>query len=188
MSAVDLPPGIGLLGTPLGTFHAPRASRRRAQIALVLVSAFMLMTWYFVSRHPYRWHSSTQVVLPFAFALVAALALAVRSATVAVTRDGIRWGWTVMSFTQSASRIACAHVFADGIALEAHRGSRWFLSARDWERFDQLVRQLKRAELPTKEHAGKAPLRQRLQSYGRFLDGLVIASVLGALAVALWAA
>lgn len=188
MSAVDLPPGIGLVGTPLGTFHAPRSSRRRAQIGLGLCCVLTAMTWYFVSRHPYRWHSSTQVVLPFAFVLVTGLALAVRSATVAVTRDGIRWGWSLVSFTQSASRIACAHVFDDGIALEAHRGSRWFLSARDWDRFDQLVRHVKRAELPTKEHAGKAPLRQRLQSYGRFLDALVIGSVLGAFAVVVWAA
>ncbi|MBL9019235.1 MAG: hypothetical protein JNL83_33915 [Myxococcales bacterium] len=188
MSAVDLPPGIGLAGTPLGTFHAPLAARRRALIALGLVCVFMVITWYFVSRHPYRWHSSTQVVLPFAFALFTGLALAVRSARVAVTRDGIRWGWTSLGFTQSAARIACAHVFTDGVALEAHKGSRWFLSARDWDGFDQLVRQLKRAELPTKDHGGKAPIRQRLQSYGRFLDGLVIASVLGALSVALWAA
>src|SRR4051812_19920532 len=188
MSAVDLPPGIGLLGTALGTFHAPRASRRRALVSLVLVLLLMLITWYLVSKHPYRWHSSTQVVLPVAFALFTGLALAVRSAQVAITRDGVRWGWASLGFSQSRARIACAHVFSDGIALEAHRGSRWFLSSRDWDRFDVLVKQVKRAELPVQDHEGKAPLRQRLQSYGRFLDALVIGSVFAALAVALWAA
>ena len=188
MSVVDLPPGIGLLGTALGTFHAPRAARRRAMISLVVVSVLLVITWYLVSRHPYRYHSSTQVVLPVAFALFSALALAVRSARVAITRDGVRWGWASLGFTQPASRIACAHVFSDGIALEATRGSRWFLAARDWDRFEALVRQVRRAELPVKDHEGTAPLRQRLQSYGRFLDGLVIASALGAFAVALWAA
>ena len=188
MSVVDLPPGIGLLGTALGTFHAPRAARRRAMISLVVVSVLLVITWYLVSRHPYRYHSSTQVVLPVAFSLFSALALAVRSARVAITRDGVRWGWASLGFTQPASRIACAHVFSDGIALEATRGSRWFLAARDWDRFEALVRQVRRAELPVKDHEGTAPLRQRLQSYGRFLDGLVIASALGAFAVALWAA
>ena len=51
-----------------------------------------------------------------------------------------------------------------------------------------IVRQVKRAELPTKDHEGKAPLRQRLQSYGRFLDALVIGSVIAAVAVAVWGA
>jgi hypothetical protein len=188
MSAVDLPPGIGLLGTALGTFDSPKGARRRAIISLSLVLVLLTITWYLVSRHPYRRSSSTQVVLPVAFALFTGLALAVRSARVAITRDGVRWGWAGLGFTQPASRIACAHIFSDGIALEATRGSRWFLAARDWERFDVLVKQLRRAELPTRDHTGKAPLRQRLQSYGRFLDALVIGSVIGALAVALWAA
>ena len=188
MSAIDLPPGIGLVGTALGTFDAPKAARRRAMISLSLVIVLLAITWYLVSRHPWRYNASTQVVLPVAFALFTGLALAVRSARVAITRDGVRWGWAGLGFTQPASRIACAHIFADGIALEAHRGSRWFLAARDWDRFDALVRQVRRTELPLRDHEGKAPLRQRLQSYGRFLDGLVIASVLGALAVALWAA
>jgi hypothetical protein len=188
MSAVDLPPGIGLLGTALGTFHAPKGARRRAIVSLLLVLPLLVVTWYLVSRHPYRYNSSTQVVLPVAFALCCALALAIRSARVAITRDGVRWGWEGLGFTQPASRIACAHIFSDGIALEATRGSRWFLAARDWERFEALVKQLRRAELPTRDHTGKAPIRQRLQSYGRFLDALVLFSVLGALAVALWAA
>ncbi len=188
MSALDLPPGIGLLGTALATFDSPRASRRRAAISLVIVSVLLVITWYLVSKHPWRYNASTQVVLPVAFALFTGLALAIRLARLAVTRDGVRWGWASLGFTQPASRIACAHVFSDGVALEAHRGSRWFLAARDWDRFDTLVRQLRRAELPMRDHEGKAPLRQRLQSYGRFLDALVIASVLGAIAVALWAA
>ncbi len=188
MSAVDLPPGIGLLGTALGTFDAPKGARRRALISLSIVVVLLVITWYLVSRHPYRYSSSTQVVLPVAFALCSALALAVRSARVAITRDGVRWGWAGLGFTQPASRIVCAHVFSDGIALEATRGSRWFLAARDWERFEALVKQVRRAELPTRDHTGKAPLRQRLQSYGRFLDAMVIGCVLGSLAVAIWAA
>lgn len=188
MSAIDLPPGIGLIGTPLGTFHAPARSRRLAGLALVLVIILLAITWYLVSRHPWRRGSSTQVVLPVAFVAFAGLARAIRSARVAITRDGVRWGWTSLGFTQPASKLVCAHVYSDGIALEAKRGSQWFIAARDWDRFEGLVRQLRRAELPTRDHAGKAPFRQRLQSYGRFLDGLVVASLIGAFATMLWAA
>jgi hypothetical protein len=188
MSAVDLPPGIGLAGTPLGTFRAPPKARRLATLSLVLVVACGALTWAFVSRHPYRWHASTQIVLPIAFAALAAIGFLVRRAKLAVTRDGVRWGWASFGFTQEAARIVSAHVYRDGVALEAKRGSWWFLAARDWDRFDALVRQLRRAELPIRDHDGTAPLRARLQSYGRFLDGLLVIAMLAAFGVMLWAA
>ncbi|HET9626513.1 MAG TPA: hypothetical protein VFP84_34360, partial [Kofleriaceae bacterium] len=68
------------------------------------------------------------------------------------------------------------------------RGSWWFIAARDWDRFDTLVRHVRRAELPITGHAGRAPLRARMQSYGRFLDWLLRLSVLAAAAVMVWAA
>jgi hypothetical protein len=187
MSALDLPPGIGLVGTPLGTFHAPRRARRAASRSLAAVIVLGALTWALVARHPYRYSASTQVVLPIAFAAFCGLCYLVRRARVAITRDGVRWGWTSFGFHQPASRIATAHVYSDGIALEARRGSWWFIAARDWERFDVLVRYLRRAELPIRDHDGRAPLRARLQSYGRFLDLLLIGSVLGAIAVMFWA-
>lgn len=179
---------MGLVGTPLATFHSPKAARRLSLAAFVVTIVLLVITWYFVSKHPWRWHASTQAVLPVAFAMFAFLAFAVRSASLAITRDGVRWGWTSLGFTQPKDRIVLAHVYSDGIALEAKRGSKWFLSARDWDRFDLLVRQMRRAELPLTEYSGKAPLRHRLQSYGRFLDALVVFSVLAATSVALWAA
>jgi len=188
MSAIDLPPGAGLSGTPLGTFRSPAGARRLATASVATVALLTAITWGLVSRHPYRGDSSTLVVLPVAFAAFALLGFAVRRARVAITRDGVRWGWAALGFSQPASRIVWAHVYADGVALEARRGSKWFIAARDWERFDALVRQIRRAELPVKDHTGPAPLRQRLQSYGRFLDGLLVASMLAALAVTLVAA
>ncbi|HET9626172.1 MAG TPA: hypothetical protein VFP84_32645, partial [Kofleriaceae bacterium] len=167
MSALDLPPGIGLVGMPLGIFRAPPRARRLAGIALGLVIVLGAITWVLVARHPYRRGASSQVVLPVAFAAFATLGLAVRRAQVAVTRDGIRWGWTSFGFHQPAARIVTAHIYADGVALEARRGSWWFIAARDWDRFDTLVRHVRRAELPITGHAGRAPLRARMQSYGR---------------------
>jgi hypothetical protein len=187
MTAIDLPPGIGLVGAPLGTFRAPARARRLAAIGLGLIVVLGAITWILVARHPYRRHASTQVILPVAFAAFAGLGLLIRRAQVAVTRDGVRWGWAGLGFHQPAARIAVAHVYRDGVALEARRGAWWFLAARDWDRFDALVRQLRRAELPVRDHAARAPLRARLQSYGRFLDALIVGSVVGALVVAVWA-
>jgi hypothetical protein len=81
-----------------------------------------------------------------------------------------------------------AHVYKDGVALEAKRGSQWFLAARDWDRFDGLVRQLRRAALPLQEHGVRAPFRMRRQSYGLVLDGLRVFAMLAGFAVMLWAA
>lgn len=188
MSAVDLPPGIGLVGTPLGRFHAPRRARVLATGSLIGVIALGAITWGFVSRHPYRYHASTQVVLPVALAAIALLGFCVRRARIAITRDGVNWGWDALNFTQETSRIVCAHVWSDGITLESKRGSWWFLAARDWDRFDALVRQLRRAELPVRDRDGAAPLRARMQSYGRFLDALLVLALLAAAGVMLWAA
>lgn len=190
MSVLDLPPGIGLVGAAYGTFHAPRRARVLARVSVSVIIVLGAITWFFVSRHPYRWHSSTQVVLPVALLLLALLGLLVRSAQVAITRDGVRWGWRALGFSQEAATLARVHIYDDGIALASKRraSSTWFLAARDWDRFPVLVRQVRRVELPVVEHAGKAPFRARLQSYGRFLDGLLIAAMLGAFGVMLWAA
>jgi hypothetical protein len=187
MSATDLPPGLGLVGTPLGVFRAPRGSARLSAIALVVALAAGAITWYIVSRHPYRRGMGTLFGLPLVFMMLAALGFLVRRARVAITRDGVRWGWEALGFQQPAKNIVRAHVYRDGIALEAMRGSKWFLAARDWDRFDALVRQVRRAELPVAEHDGKAPLRQRLQSYGRFLDGMLVLAILGSLLTLVWA-
>lgn len=188
MTALDLPPGLGLRGTPLGTFRAPARARRLARAAIVIVATLAALTWWRIARHPDREAASVQAVLPAAFAAFTVLGDLVRRARVAISRDGVRWGWAGLGFTQQTSRIVTAHVYADGVALEARRGAWWFLAARDWDRFDALVRQLRRAELPVEDHAGRAPLRARLQSYGRFLDGLLLASIAGAVAVMVWAA
>ncbi len=188
MSALDLPPGIGLAGTPLAVFHAPRSSRRLAYLAIVVVVGFGALTWYLAFQHPYRSGTSRQLVMPIAFAAVASVGIAVRSARLAISRDGVRWGWTSLGFTQQVSRVVRASVYRDGVTLESKRGSWWFLAARDWDRFDALVRQLRRIDMTIADHEGKAPYRARMQSYGRFLDAMLIGSGLGSIVIALWAA
>lgn len=188
MSAIDLPPGIGLSGTPLGVFHAPPRSRRLAWATIVVVIGFGALTWYLALQHPWRHGTSKQLVLPIAFVALALLGIAVRSARLAVSRDGVRWGWTSLGFTQQASRVVRASIYRDGITLESKRGTWWFLAARDWERFDALVRQLRRTDMAIQEHAIKAPYRARMQSYGKFLDVLMVSTIVAAVSIAIWAA
>jgi hypothetical protein len=188
MSAIDLPPGLGVPGTPLAVFRSPVRARRLAALAIVVVIGFGGLSWYLALQHPWRPGTSKQLVLPVAFAIVALLGVVVRSARLAVRRDGVRWGWTSLGFTQQATRVVRASIYRDGITLESKRGSWWFLAARDWERFDLLVRQLRRTEMPTADHDGDAPVRARLQSYGRFLDGMLVAVSAGSIAIAIWAA
>ena len=187
MSAIDLPPGLGVVGTPLGIFRAPKRSARLSAVALVVAVILGAITWYIITRRPWRRGTGTLFGLPLVFMMLSTLGFLVRRARVAVTRDGVRWGWEALGFQQPASKIKRAHIYRDGIALEATRGSQWFLAARDWDRFDALVRQVRRAELPIAEHDVKAPLRQRLQSYGRFLDALLVFAILGSIATVLWA-
>lgn len=187
MSALDLPPGIGLIGTPLATFRAPPYARWLAIATVVIAIGLGVLTWYLVSTHWWRRGSSIQITLPVAFSALGALGFAVRHARLAVTRDGVRWGWSSLGFHQSSATIACAHIYLDGIALEARRGSWWFLAARDWAAFPALVRVLRRTALPLRDHDTRAPFRARRQSYGRFLDSLLLATICAAIAVAMWA-
>ena len=87
MAALDLPPGIGLVGTPLATFRAPLRARKLATRALIIVIGLGAVTWASVARHPYRYNASTQAVLPVAFAAIALLGFSIRRAQLAVTRD-----------------------------------------------------------------------------------------------------
>jgi len=188
VSAVDLPPGIGLAGTPFAVFRAPPRARRLAFWVIVLVLGFGTLAWYLALQHPWRSGTSLQLVLPVAMAIFAAIGISIRYARLAVSRDGVRWGWTSLGFTQQASAVRRASVYRDGITLESKRGSWWFLAARDWERFDALVRQLRRTEMAIVDHDRTAPFRARMQSYGRFLDAMLITAALATIAIALWAA
>lgn len=191
MSAVDLPPGIGLAGTPLAVFRSPVRARRLAAFSIILVIGFGALAWYLALQRPwgFRGYSKQiQLVLPVALAAFSGIGIAVRSARLTISRDGVRWGWSGIGFTQESRRVVRASIYRDGVTLESKRGSWWFLAARDWDRFDALVRQLRRTDMPIAEHDHAAPLRARLQSYGRFLDAMLIVAGLSSIAVAIWAA
>ncbi len=177
MSAVDIPPGIGLEGSSIARFTAPRRTRRLAYASLTVTIIFGALTWWGVARHPYGRGASTLVVLPFTMALIAALGVAVRLASVRIGRDGVRWGWRLAGVRQEAERIVEVRLYDDGATLRSKRGH-WFLAARDWDRFETMSRALTASGLPVTTYPGAAPWRHRLQSYGRVLDGLLILAAL----------
>jgi hypothetical protein len=178
VTAIDAPPGLGLGGRPTGEFAARPGPRRLAQLAFRFAIVAGGLTIALVRRHT----DGTLPVLATACAAVTAVGLAVRSARIAIDPDGVRWGWSWLGFRMARARLVRADVFADGVALVSKRGS-WFLAARDWDRFDALVRALGRAGLPTTAHDHRAPWRARMQSYGRVLDGLLVFAMAGAAAI-----
>lgn len=173
MSAVDIPPGIGVEGSAIATFRAPRRARRLAYFSLLLTIVFGGLTWLGVSRHPYGRFASTLVVIPVSMVLLSLIGVAIRRATVFVGRDGVRWGWRGFGVRQEAERIVEVRLYNDGATLRSRRGH-WFLAARDWDRFEALSRALVAAGLPVTPYPRNAPWRHRVQSYGRALDGLLI--------------
>jgi hypothetical protein len=185
MSAVDVPPHRGLGGRAAGEFIARPGPRRLAAIAFVYSLVVGAATVALAARRPYE--HATLVILPLMLVAIAGVGLAVRRARVTIGADGVRWGWSWLSVRMDVSRLAQVSLYRDAVALEPRRGSTWFLSARDWDRFAVLTRTVERAGLPVTQHGGAAPWRARLQSYGRVLDGLMlgamIASTLALLAV-----
>jgi hypothetical protein len=85
-------------------------------------------------------------------------------------------------------RLRSAELYRDGVALVATRGSRWFLAARDWDRFELLAREIERAGMPVSHEPRRAPLRARMQSYGLVLDAMMLGTIVGTLFAVLGAA
>jgi hypothetical protein len=184
MSAIDLPPGIGLVGAALQRFTSPPAARRLARATVFICIGCGAATWAMVARNHGRADQSVYAVMPLALGAVAVLGWLIRSASITVARDGLRWGWQSIAFTRRAETIVQATAYLDGVALAGRRGAPWFLAAADWQKFPDLVRQLQRAQLPVVQVQQKAPWRAKMQSYGRALDIMLLLSCAGAIVVA----
>lgn len=180
MSAVDAPPGLAFDGVSSGEFVSPRGRRRLARSILVYVLTSGALTLYAVSRRPYApYVELLAAVVPMCVS-VALLGWAVRTARVRVDADGIRWGWRLAGFRLARDRLADVRHYRDAVALQPRRGSTWYLSARDWDRFDAMLEALRRARIPFTAHDSRAPLSARLQSYGTVLDFLLVIDAIAA--------
>lgn len=183
MSAVDTPPGLGLGGLAQDAFGARRGPRRLAEIgvrvAVVLGGAIIALV---ARRRPDALGAVAAIGALTAMAL-STLGVAVRRAQVSIGSDGVRWGWGRWTVRMDRDRLTVVDLYDDAIALRARRGSTWYLSRRDWDRFEAMRRAVATAGLPAVEHRRRAPLMARLQSYGHVLDALVILAVIGAVAL-----
>jgi hypothetical protein len=174
MSAIDAPPGLAFAGTAAGEFVARPGARRLARAVMMYVATCGTLTLVAVSR---RFHAPMVellvAVVPMCIS-VALLGWAVRSARVRVDPGGVRWGWRVIGFRLDRDRLIEVREYHDAVALEPRRGSTWYLSKRDWDRFDAMAAALHRARIPFSRHDHRAPLSARLQSYGVVLDVLLL--------------
>jgi len=188
LSAVDAPPGLDFAGRGEGEFRARPRSRRLASIVFFYVLVSSAVAFAVAARHPFRPGAEFAVVLPLMCVSIAGLGFAIRRARLHVSAAGIRWGWKNLGFRLGPARIRALSLYRDAVAVRPSRGSLWYLSARDWDRFDELARSVRRARLPLEELDRRAPWRARLQSYGTVLDLLLLVSALVSTAVALLAA
>jgi len=179
MSAVDVPMHRGLGGRVAGEFAARPAPRRLASLAARWVLGSGTVACALAARRPWAPEAVTVVVASLMFAGFVGVGLAVRRARVVVDAGGVRWGWGWLGFRMDRDRLRAVDLYRDAIALRPRRGSAWFLSARDWERFDALIVAVERSGMPVTHHDRGAPIAARLQSYGRVLDGLLLLTMLG---------
>lgn len=182
MSAVDTPPGLGLGGLAHGAFAARPGPRRLAEYGSRITLLLGIATIAIAARNPLDDAASLVVVGALTTIALATVGLAVRRAQVTIGSDGVRWGWGRWTVHMDRDRIVRVDLYDDAIALRARRGSAWFLSRRDWDRFEAMRRAVTSSGLPTEEHRGRTPLAARLQSYGRVLDALIVLAVLTAVA------
>jgi hypothetical protein len=181
VSAIDAPPGIPYAGRAAGEFVARPRARRLARRVFVLVFVAGALTLMLASRRLYQPMVEFLLVAPLMCTAIAGVGYAVRSAHLRIDRDGVRWGWSFGGFRLTRERLKSVVAYEDAVALQPVRGSTWYLSRRDWDRFERVLGAIEGARIPFEQHQRRAPLAARLQSYGAVLDGLLIADALGAM-------
>ncbi len=139
-------------------------------------------------RRPEAAQASTCVVGGLTMMLLGGVGVAVRRAQISIAADGVSWGWGRWTVRMDRDRITKVELYDDAIALRPRRGSTWFLSKRDWDRFEAMRRAVAEVGMPSEEHRRGSPLAARLQSYGRVLDTIVVLAMVTAGLLALVAA
>lgn len=180
MSAVDVPPRVPLSDLPAGEFESAPASHRLARRVFFFVIGAGVVTYIAAARRLHVPMIELLFVAPLACVSVAAVGYAVRRARLRIDGDGVRWGWSLFGFRMRPERLERIAAYRDAVAFTPKRGSTWYVSARDWHRFERIVGALRAAGLPFEEVPERAPLAARLQSYGAVLDGLLRANALAA--------
>ena len=178
MSAVDAPPGLEIGGLGRYEFAAPPKKKRLAIRVFWFVLICGAITAFLAARHPHREGAHVLFSAPLFLLSVALLGLAVRTARVVIEPEAVRWGWRGIGFRARLGKIRWVRIYTDAVALRSKRGSVWYLAAADLDGFERLGHAFEASKLPVERADRAAPLWARLQSYGRFLDGVLIVTVL----------
>ena len=178
MSAVDAPPGLAIHGVAAGEFAAKPRARALSRIAFYYVLLIGIVTFVVAARRIHKPLIEFLLVSPLMCTSVAAVGFAVRRARLRVDGDGVRWGWAAAGFRMTRARLKNVYVYANAVALTPKRGSTWYLTQYDWDRFDRLLPALRNARIDFTQYPSRAPLAARLQSYGIVLDLLLIVNAL----------
>jgi hypothetical protein len=181
-----------------GEHRAPRRSRRHAWAALVYVSVLLLVAYRGEARRR-MWMDadSFAMLMPFVFWSVSIVGWGVRMGRLRVDAAGVRWGFSWLGFRMVPDRVSVVRIYRDAVAVystgfgrragEGRSATPWTLLARDWERWDEVVRSFERMGVPVEHHDRKAPLFARMQGYGRALDLILVLNSVGATLVVLGA-
>ena len=149
MSAIDAPPGVAFAGEAAGEFVARPRPRRLAGRVFAFVTIVGVITIVLTARHIFAPFAEVMLVIPLVCVSIAFVGYAVRRAHLRVDADGVRWGWRVGGFRMSPDRMKGVAAYHDAIAVEPKRGSTWYLSERDWDRFDRLLEALSKGVIST---------------------------------------
>ena len=188
MSVVDAPPGLDFAGPAAGEFRSRRRPRRLARFVFF---ACLFDGGVTVALAAQNLHAPSTIILlvgPLLCLSMAAVGLAVRNARVRVDSGGVHWGWQTLGFRMGRARIRAVRFYGDALAIEATRGSVWYLSQYDWDRFEQFPKAFTDSGQEVEHQPGPAPLRARLQGYGVVLDGLMLSALLGSALLLLFGA
>lgn len=177
----DAPPGVAFAGRAAGEFTARPRPRRLAARVLLVVGVNGAVTFALALRRVPSASSELLMVVSLMSLSVAVVGYAVRRARVTVDYEGVRWGWQVGGFRMSRERMKSVVAYRDAVALQPKRGGTWYLSARDWDRFERFSEALRRARIPFETDERPAPLGARMQSYGMVLDVLLVADAAASL-------
>jgi hypothetical protein len=119
------------------------------------------------------------MVVPLFCITVALVVLGVRLAGLSIDDGGVSWGVAFLAFRLRARNIEHCRVYRDAVAV-TRRGRRftWFVCARDYGPFPEVLAAFRSTRLPLEEDGGAAPLAARLQSYGTAVDLLLVLDAL----------
>jgi hypothetical protein len=179
---------LDFAGPAAGEFRSRRRPRRLARFVFFVCLFDGALTFALAARKFHAPGTTLLLVGPLLCLSIAGVGLAVRNARIRVDSGGVHWGWKTLGFRMGRGRIKGIRFYGGALAIEAKRGSVWYLSQYDWDRFDRIPKAFADSGLEVDHQRGRVPIRARMQGYGVVLDGLMLVALLGSALLLLFGA